>query len=583
MNITNVMQLLIGVSLFLFGMSLMGEGLKKVAGKKLETVLYKLAGSRIRGIIFGTGVTLVIQSSSAASIMAVSFANTGIMNASQAIPVVLGSILGTSITGWIISLSAISGSGILEIFSSTGITCITAVTGIYLKMFTNGKQEKRIGTILLGFATLMLGMSTMSGSVSHLKNSPEFEHLIIALSNPLFSVLVGLAATAILQSSSATVGILQALSFSGLIRFSTAFPMLLGIAVGAAVPVIVSGLGAKQEGKVTAFSYLIMAAIGSVFCAIFYYVLNSFLKFGFADSTLNTVTIAVVNTLLRLFIVITVAPLTDIIGKRIYGMHKETDLEKETQLKPLEEELLKFPELAIVKSSEAINHMSSLATDNVRRSLDLIYNFSKSGFDEVQSIEESVDRYEDKLGTYLLKLTGKNIDKVQNTKVGKFLHTITDFERMSDHAVNLSENAQEIYDKKLTFSDQGRKELDVLLSAVKEVVAIASDAFISDSIAKAKKVEPLEDVIDDLIAEMKAHHIARMQSGSCPFTASFAYNDILTNCERIADHCSNIAVAIISIDADSFDTHQYLDSIKHLRQNEFEESYELYAQKYHFD
>lgn len=580
MSLDVITKLLTGVALFLFGMSLMGDGLKKVAGNKMQTVLFHLTGSKFKATVFGTAVTMVIQSSSAVSAMAVGFVNSEVMGVSQAIPIVLGAILGTSITGWILCLSSVSGGGFFSILSGETITCVAALIGISLKIFSKNKQKQRASIVLLGFATLMLGMTTMSDSMAPLRTNPQFINFVTAISFPLLSFLVGILFSAVLQSASAAVGILQILSLSGVITFNIAFPMILGISIGASFPVLLTAVDSKVSGKTVSLSYLLMTLIGSIASGLVFYGINFTRHFSFYNYILNPFSVSLVNTLFRLAVVIILYPFTDSFETFSKRFHKETDIEKETALKPLDSSILKYPALAIGQSMAAIHHMASLARENVNKSFDLINNFNEETELYINSIENSVDKYEDALGTYLLNITAKNIDENQNKTVGMFLHSITDFERISDHCVNLSENAREIFEKKLHFSPNVQNELNVLEMAIREIIDISVDAFISNDSEKAVRIEPLEDVIDDLVESIKFNHIKRLQSGDCEFASSFVFNDMLTNFERIADHCSNIGAAILSMEKNSMNTHQYLDAVKKLHSEYFENAVKEYSQKY---
>ena len=441
-----MISLLGGVALFLFGMTLMGDGLKKVAGNKLEIILYKLTSTPLKGVLLGTGVTAVIQSSSATSVMVVGFVNSGMMQVRQAIGIVLGSILGTSITGWILCLSDISGSGWVSLLSTATLTGVVAVVGIVLRMFCKDLTKHHIGDILLGFAVLMYGMSSMSGAVAPLKDSAAFIQLLTRFSNPLLGVLVGTVFTCILQSASAAVGILQA--------------------------------------------------------------------------------------------------------------------------------------LAIEQSRLAIDSMARQAQDNILSAFSLLDKFSDEQFAALQENEEAIDHYEDKLGTYLIKITSKELTPRQTADVSKYLHTISDLERISDHSLNIGETAQELYTKKIVFSPTGARELKVMLAAVTRILEITINAFLDNDVAAAYRVEPLEELIDNLCDEMKLHHIDRLQTGECTLNHGFAFNDLLTNCERVSDHCSNIAVAMIELESDSFDTHEYINSVMAMHSHSFDEYYSEYSKEF---
>lgn len=584
MGISEVLSLLGGVALFLFGMSLMGESLKKVAGSKLEVVLYRLSGTQLKGILLGTGVTAVIQSSSATSVMVVGFVNSEMMKVRQAIGIIMGAIIGTSVTGWIICLSDIGGSssGWLELLSTETLTSIVALIGIVLYMFSNDMSRRHVGGILMGFAVLMFGMKAMSGAVSGLKSDENFIRILTDFSNPILGILVGLAFTSVLQSASAAVGILQALAITGAVTFEVAFPITMGIAIGAAVPVLLSAMGASADGKKTALSYLVIDLFGVIIVSVIFYTLNAFLHFGFMSLTMTAVSIALVNTLFRVVIVLILAPMTGLIEKFVSLFVKE-DKNRSKGLRDmdhLEERFLTHPALAIEQSREVINSMARCVVENVTDALALVDKYTKDGFAEVQNKESLVDRYEDKLGTYLVQITRLELTKQQNIMVGKYLHSITDFERMSDHALNIAECAQEMYDKKLSFSKYATHELAVLRSAVSEIVALAVKAFIEDDLSVAYRIEPLEEKIDSLCDEMKLHHINRISDGTCTLQHGFVYNDLLTNLERMADHCSNIGVAMIELAGGALETHDYYNKLMEETTEQFKTSFAEYDAKF---
>ena len=574
MGISDVISLLGGIALFLFGMSLMGEGLKKVAGSKLELVLYRLSSTPLKGVLLGTGVTAVIQSSSATSVMVVGFVNSGMMKVRQAIGVIMGAILGTSITGWILCLSSISGgSGLVQLLSTEVLTGIVAVAGII---------HRHVGEILLGFAVLMYGMSAMSGAVSPLRESESFIRILTSFSNPLLGILVGIAFTSILQSASAAVGILQALSITGAITFEIAFPIIMGVAIGAAVPVLLSALGANLNGKRTAFVYLLIDVLGVVIWSLVFYTLNAIFRFPFLTRIMTSVSIAFLNTLFRLATVIALLPLIGLMEKLVVFLFPDNGAQAEDQdMDRLEERFLQHPALSIEQSRLVTNSMAERAAGNLLDAMALRTDFSEKGFHAISETESLIDRYEDKLGTYLMKITSRSLSSAQSEEVSKFLHTISDFERISDHALNISETAKEIHDKNMVFSPAALRELEIMESALREILTISIAAFVANDIQQAARVEPLEEIIDGLCDEMKSHHVDRLQSGTCTLDQGFVFNDLLTNYERVADHCSNIAVAIIELESDSFDTHEYLSSVRAMKSHSFARYYEEYQQKYH--
>ena len=582
MNISNILALLGGVALFLFGMSLMGDGLKRVAGNKMELVLYRLTGTPLRGAILGAGVTAVIQSSSATSVMVVGFVNSGMMKLQQAVPVIQGALIGTSITGWIIALSSVSGSSLATIFSTATLAAVMAVVGIIMRMFSKKQMHHHVGDILLGFAVLMFGMQDMSGAVEPLKSNEGFLQLMTAFSHPLLGVLVGAAFTAVLQSASAAVGILQALSMTGAIHFDTAFPLILGIAIGSSLPVLLSALGAKVNGRRTALSYLVIELVGALVIGILYYTLNAIFSFGIEQMAMNPVNIALVNTLFRVATAVLLLPADALIIRLVSALVKPQAEEQaaEGELDRLDERFLQHPALAIEQSHLTVNAMARTSLQNIRDAMGLLKTFSEEGMRRVEQTEELVDRYEDKLGTYLVKLNTNELDRRQNESVSKFLTTLSDFERISDHAMNVADVARELKEKQIVFSGSASHELDVLTAAINEILDLAFGAFMEDDKKKARLVEPLEEHIDHLCDTMKLRHVDRLQKGQCSLSQGFVFNDLLSNFERVADHCSNLAIAMIELESDAFDTHDYLINLKELHSQQFEQLVESYAEKY---
>ena len=582
MDVTNIISLLGGVALFLFGMAIMGDGLKKVAGNKLELVLYKLSSTPLKGVLLGTGVTAVIQSSSATSVMVVGFVNSGMMKVKQAIGIILGAILGTSVTGWVICLSDLSGGeGWIKLLSTATLTGVIAVVGIVLRMAAKKQVTVYVGDILMGFAGLMFGMSAMSGAVAPLKESAAFVSLLTKFSNPILGILVGVIFTSILQSASAAVGILQALAITGAITFDVALPITMGIAIGAAVPVLLSALGANTAGKRTAFVYLLIDVLGVIFWSVVFYSVNAIVHFSFLGTVMNTVSIALMNTLFRLGTVIVLMPFIGLMERLVCFMIPDrAETPEEQEMDRLEERFLAHPALSIEQSRLVTNSMAEKARENLFAAMELRHRYSDKAHQLVEDMESMIDRYEDKLGTYLMKITSKQLTTTQSEEVAKFLHTISDFERISDHASNIAEVCREIHEKELVFSDAAAHELAVMEAAVTEIVNIAFSSFIDNDVQAATRVEPLEEIIDGICDEMKSHHVERLQQGVCTLLQGFVFNDLLTNYERVADHCSNIAVAIIEVESESFDTHEYLSSVKEMKNAAFARYYDEYRQKY---
>lgn len=583
MGIENILKLLGGVALFLFGMSLMGDSLKKVAGNKLELVLYRLSSTPIKGILLGTSVTAIIQSSSATSVMVVGFVNSNMMKQRQAIGVIMGAIIGTSITGWIICLSSIGAgsTGLLKLFSTEILAAVVAVIGAVLHMFSKKAKRRHVGDILLGFAILMYGMQAMSGSVSVLKTNETFINMLTSFSNPLLGILAGVLFTSVLQSASAAVGIVQALSVTGAISFNISLPLIMGIAIGAAVPVLLAALGSGVEGKRTALSYLTVDVLGVIVFSTVFYALNAGLSFKFMNMEMNSVSIALLNTLFRASIVLVLAPFIPFIEKIGRALVKESEQEAELhETDRLEERFLAHPALAVEQSRLTINSMAEKAKVNLFDAFALMKNYSDAGYVKIEKTEDIIDRYEDRLGTYLISATRREMTKEQNADVGKYLHSITDIERIADHAVNIAEAAKEIHEKKIVFSEEGEREISVLIAAIKEVTSTAFEAFINNDLDLAYRVEPLEELIDKLCDEMKLHHIDRLQNGTCTFERSFVFDDLLSDLERVSDHCSNIALAMIESESESFDAHEYISSLNAMHTKSFDEYYAEYREKF---
>ena len=583
MSVVSILTLLSGVALFLYGMSIMGDSLKKVAGNKLELILYKLTNTPLKGILLGTGATALIQSSSATTIMTVGFVNSGLMQVSQAIAIIIGANIGTSITGWILCLSYIEGtSGLSQILSTATISAVVAIVGIVIRMVNRRDSSKAVGDILLGFAILMLGMQTMSAAVAPLKESPLFMKSIVWLENPAAAILVGILMTAVLQSSSASVGILQALSITGAIDFGIAFPMIMGISVGSALPVMLSAIGSNKNGKRTALVYLLYGLFGLTVCSAVFYPLNAVFRFGFVNAAMSPVRIAMLNTGFRLVTALILAPFIPQIEKLVFWLIKDSAEEKEDQadFDLLDERFLNYPALAISQSHTAMNGMAKKSRKNLMRSLQLLDQYSEKKWKKVQQKENVIDKYEDKLGTYLLKLTGKDMTEAQTREVTKFLHTISDFERIGDHAVNISNTAKELYEKDLSFTDEAKYELEILRTAVREITKLTVTAFTEDNLNIAVMVEPLREHIGVMCDELKLRHIDRLQQGKCGVVQGFIFNDLLNNLERVADHCSNIAVAMIELESSDFDTHQYQKSVKKKKDAQYRTLLEGFERKY---
>lgn len=586
MGVTSILSLLSGVALFLYGMSIMGDSLKKVAGNKLELILYKLTSTPLKGILLGTAVTAIIQSSSATTVMVVGFVNSGMMKVAQSIGIIMGANIGTSVTGWILCLSYIEGSGgIAQLLSTATISAVVAIIGIIFRMVMKKDSYRHVGEIMLGFAILMFGMQTMSGAVEPLKDSETFRSMLTMFTNPAAGILVGILFTAVLQSASASVGILQALSVTGGISFAVALPIVMGIGVGAACPVLMSAIGTNKNGKRTALIYLLNDLFGMLFWSIVFYTLNAIFHFKFMNVVMTPVYIALMNTVFRAATICILSPFIKYIEKLVYILIKddEEDLDEQKDFDLLEERFLNYPAIAIAQSHTAMNGMARKARKNLSRSVSLLKKYSDEKYQKIEEKEVLIDKYEDKLGTYLMQLTGKELSGDQTKQVSKFLHTISDFERMGDHALNVARTAKELYDKKIVFSDEARYELNVLIAAMKEIVTSTVQAFSRDDLQMAARIEPLRELIGMLCDELKMRHVDRLQSGKCGISQGFAFNDLLTNIERVSDHCSNVAVAMIELESRNFDTHEYLKSVREMRNTEYKRYFEEYEQKYSID
>ena len=581
MNISNLFTLFCGMALFLFGMSLMGDGLKRTAGGKFELLLAKLTDTSLKGLILGTGVTAIIQSSSATSVMAVGFVNSGMMKFRRAIPIVLGAILGTSITGWVICLSEIGGGdGWVSLLSTATLTGIIALVGIFIRMFK--KKYDNVGDIMLGFAVLMVGMSNMSGAVDPLKESPAFIDVLTMFSNPVIGILVGIVFTAVLQSASASVGILQALSVTGAIDFHTALPILFGISIGAALPVLLSAISANTNGRRTAWVYLIISVLGVVVCAPVFYILDAFIHFPFTTMTMNTVSIALANTVFRFFNVVALYPFIAPIEKMTCLLIKDKEEDDDSQdLEPiaLDERFLPYPALAISQSQKAVFDMALTAQKSIHACFDLLRNYDEEKFVKVQRYEKLGDLYEDSIGTYLMKLSKSELNNEQSNNVFKYLHSLSYLERLTDHAMIIGFVARDKYESGIVYSEDAQAELAVMEQAVNEIVGITVDDFIHNRWRTDGRVSALTMVIRSMCSKAEVNHVERLQSGVCTIKQGTEFNELLTNFERIAVHCSKVIFAMIEAHDESYSIH--VDNLgSELKASLSDELIEEYRRKY---
>lgn len=588
MDIFGVLSLIGGLAIFLYGMDLLGEGLTGASGGKLEKILEKLTSSPIKAVLLGAGVTAVIQSSSATTVMVVGFVNSGIMKLSQAVGVIMGANIGTTITSWILSLTGIESSNIfISLLKPTSFSPVLAAVGIVFLMFLKKDSLKNPGKIMIGFALLMYGMDAMSSSVAPLAEVPQFASILTAFSNPVLGMLAGMLFTAIIQSSSASVGILQALCSTGILSYATALPIIMGQNIGTCVTALLSSIGATKNGKRAAIIHLYFNVVGTVTFMIVFYALNAVIHFSFLNLTAQEFGIAVIHTTFNIITTAYLLPLRKVLEKLAYATIKLDDDEKrimdrrsENEFALLDDRFLEAPSLAVEHCKQVINKMADISRESLFISMSLIGGYDEEQALRVGELETRADKYEDALGTYIMKISTKNLKKEDSEMLNVMLHCIGDFERISDYACNLCDSARELQQKNMQFSPKAETELDILSSAVREAVDISFDAFKSNNKNEADKVEPLEELIDTLAVELKARHIRRLREGKCTIELGFAHSDILNNLERVADHCSNIAVDVIQSDQLEFDAHEYLDRIKNKDNQQFARDYKAYKEKY---
>lgn len=588
MDIFGVLSLIGGLAIFLYGMDLLGEGLTGASGGKLEKILEKLTSNPLKAVLLGAGVTAVIQSSSATTVMVVGFVNSGIMKLSQAVGVIMGANIGTTITSWILSLTGIESSNIfISLLKPTSFSPVLAAVGIVFLMFLKKDSLKNPGKIMIGFALLMYGMDAMSSSVAPLAEVPQFASILTAFSNPVLGMLAGMLFTAVIQSSSASVGILQALCSTGILSYATALPIIMGQNIGTCVTALLSSIGATKNGKRAAIIHLYFNVIGTVTFMIVFYALNAVIHFSFLNLTAQEFGIAVIHTAFNIITTAYLLPLRKVLEKLAYATIKLDDDEKRimdsrsgNEFALLDDRFLEAPSLAVEHCKQVINKMADISRESLFISMSLIGRYDEEQALRVGELETRADKYEDALGTYIMKISTKNLKKEDSEMLNVMLHCIGDFERISDYACNLCDSARELQQKNMQFSPKAETELDILSSAVREAVDISFDAFKNNNKNEADKVEPLEELIDTLAVELKARHIRRLREGKCTIELGFAHSDILNNLERVADHCSNIAVDVIQSDQLEFDAHEYLDGIKNKDNQQFARDYKAYKEKY---
>lgn len=578
MTVFDIFTLFGGLAFFLFGMHIMSSGLEKIAGGKLEIILRKMTDKPFKGLLLGTAVTATIQSSSAVTVMLVGLVNSGIMKLGQTIGVIMGSNIGTTITAWILSLAGIEDDGFLKMLKPSSFSPIVALFGIIMIMMSKKEKLKDIGSTLMGFAVLMYGMQLMSGSTAPLSESEQFRQLLTYFNNPILGVLVGIVITSIVQSSSATIGILQAISMTGAINYSMAIPIIMGENIGTCVTSLLSSIGVSKDAKRVSFIHIMIKIIGTVFYLTVYFGLDMIIGFTFSDDSASPVGIAVIHTIFNVATTVLLFPFSKLLEKLALKAIKDNGKEEKKTF--IDDRLLNTPSLAISECKSKTILMSRTAKDSLFDSITLLSDYDSKVADRILKYEETLDELEDSLGTFLVKLSSHELSKEDSNTISILLHTIGDFERIGDHAVNILKVAKEIDEKGISFSDEATAELKTATDAITEILDITIDAFCHGNASLALEVEPLEQVIDNLLSEIKDRHIQRLTGGNCTIELGFVLSDLLTNYERVSDHCSNIAVCLIQISNSVFDTHGYLNDYKSSESGKFAETFEIYKDKY---
>lgn len=587
MNIFGVLSMIGGLALFLYGMHAMGEGLSKVSGGRLEQILEKLTSNPFKAVALGAIVTAVIQSSSATTVMVVGFVNSGIMKLSQAIGIIMGANIGTTMTSWILSLSGIeSGNFFIKLLKPSSFAPVLAIIGVMLIMFSKKEKKKDVGMILTGFAILMTGMDTMSAAVKPLADVPEFTNLFVMFSNPILGMIVGAALTAVIQSSSASVGILQALCVTGSVSYGAALPIIMGQNIGTCITAMLSSIGTSKNARRAALVHLYFNLLGTIVFMALFYALNAAVGFAFMNDAANAAGIAIIHTVFNVFATVVLLPFTKVLEKLAYLTIKVDEEESKAEqnrneLQTLDVRFLDAPAFAMEQCKQLATKMAELSKEALFTSMELLQEYDEEKAVKVEELENRVDRYEDEIGGYLIKLSSKNLSEKDSHVLSMILHLIGDLERISDHAINIMEAGKEMHDKGLKFSQQAEAELAVFTRAVKDIVNISAQVFEDQDKQLAVTVEPLEEVIDHLREKVKKRHIKRLREGLCTIELGFILSDIITNYERVSDHCSNIALAVIQLDnEENFDAHDYIEQLKREDNAEFKEKYASYKVQY---
>lgn len=582
MDIFSVLSFLGGLAFFLYGMSMMGEGLSRASGGKMERILESLTKSRWKAVLLGAGVTAVIQSSSATTVMVVGFVNSGIMKLNQAVGIIMGANVGTTATSWILSLTGIKGGSIfMQLLKPSSFSPVLALVGAAFLMFSRSEKRKNVGTIMVGFAILMYGMDGMSGAVKPLAEVPEFGRVLTMFSNPLLGVLAGTVITAVIQSSSASVGILQALCATGSVTYNLAIPIIMGQNIGTCVTAIMSAIGANKNAKRAAAIHLYFNLIGTVVIMSVFYGVNAVVKFDFLSDAIGPANVAVIHSIFNVVTTALLLPFGDQLVKLAHAtVGKRADEPEELEVAVLDERFLERPALGCEQALDAAKQMAQLSKEALDTAMSLFAKYDQKKAQRVRELEDTVDKYEDRIGSYLVNLSSRNLSDADSRSLSMMLHCIGDFERISDHAVSIMDAANELYTKKISFSEKGQKELEIFSKAVREITGMAFEAFIQENIWEARKVEPLEEVMDYIHAEMKKRHVKRLQEGKCTIEMGFILTDICTNYERVADHCSNIAVYLLQRNESGYDPHAYSDVLRNGDNAGFKEECRRYKEKY---
>ncbi|MBQ4347875.1 MAG: Na/Pi cotransporter family protein [Firmicutes bacterium] len=581
MDIFSVFTLLGGVAMFLYGIHILSGGLSKISGGKLERTLRKLTSNKLKSIALGAGITIAIQSSSALTVMLVGLVNSGIMKLGQTVGVIMGSNIGTTLTAWIFSLSGVESSNFfIKMLKPTSFSPLLALVGVILIAMKAKGKRREIGTVLVGFAILMFGMSTMSDAVKPLADMPEFASILTKFNNPLFGVVIATIFTGIIQSSAASVGVLQALSLTGGITYRIAIPIVMGQNIGTCVTALISSIGANKNAKRVAVVHIMFNIIGTVICLAIFLIVDHTVGLAFADLPIGPDKVALIHSVFNVFSTVILLPFSGKLEKLAYVIVRGKDNAEKDEVVVLDDRLLERPAFAVEQCRSATVGMANLARETLFRSMDMMTDYKKDVAENIEKNENNLDTYEDKLGTYLIKISARSLSIEDSRTVSMLLQNIGDLERLGDHSLALLRSAQEMRDKEIEFSDFAKQELETLRAATKEIVENAIECFSKNDVELAHKVEPLEVVISNMMSELKFRHTGRLQQGICTLELGFVLSDVLNNFKRIVDHCENIAVSVVQINEDSFDTHEYLRKVRSERTPEYTAALNEYKKKY---